>query len=353
MPRLNHHFNFIVLLLILLGLAACSNPETSGKLVKDSQFVFGTIVDITFYGDNTMKTTEALQSISSDFKQLHKAWNPWDTWAMGRANKLIKTMEWFSYNPSLYNLLVDGKKYSEKSHGLFNPTMGNFTKLWGFNSDEITIIEPPTAQQVDNLLMQLPSMNDVTISGVRIKSSKPNIVFDFGGMAKGLAVDIAINSLKKFNIQNAMINAGGDIKVIGKHGKRFWHIGIRHPRKKDSILAGIDLHPKESIFTSGDYERYFIYKGKRYHHIIDPRTGYPASESMSVTVIDPNAALADAAATALFVAGPDKWHEIALSMGIKFVLLVDAKGDIHMNPAMQKRILFHDTPQNISISQPL
>ena len=150
-----------------------------------------------------------------------------------------------------------------------------------------------------------------------------------------------------------MINAGGDIKVIGKHGDRPWHIGIRHPRKKDSVLAGIDLLPNESIFTSGDYERYFIYKGVRYHHIIDPRTGYPATKSMSVTVIHPNAALADAAATALFVAGPEEWHEIAQSMGIKYVLLVDAKGNVHMNPAMQKRISFIEKPDNIIISKPL
>jgi thiamine biosynthesis lipoprotein len=315
--------------------------------------VFGTIVDITFYGDNNIQATPALQAISSDFKHLHKAWQPWGNMAIARANKLITTTEWFSYNPSIHTLLVDGKKYAVKSQGLFNPTMGRLTKLWGFNSDVMTITEPPTAITIEALLKEMPSMNDIQLNGVRIKSTNPNVFFDFGAMAKGLAVDMAITSLKEFNINNAMINAGGDIKVIGKHGDRPWHIGIRHPRKKDSILAGVDLQTNESIFTSGDYERYFIHNGMRYHHIIDPRTGYPATESMSVTVIHPNAALADAAATALFVAGPEKWHEIAQSMGIKYVLLVDAKGGIHMNPAMQKRINFIETPQHVSISKPL
>jgi len=350
----NRLFYFTSVVMLFLSLSACSkSDDTTGKIIKDSQFVFGTIVDITFYGDKSMDATAALQSISHDLKHLHKAWHPWDTQAMGRANKLIKTTEWFSYNPSIHTLLVDGKKYSLLSKGLFNPTMGNFTKLWGFSSEELLRTEPPSKKEVNSLLAQSPSMNDISFNGIRIKSSNPNIVFDFGGMAKGLAVDIVLKTLKDFNIHNAMINAGGDIKVIGQRGNRPWHIGIRHPRKKDSVLAGVDLHSNESIFTSGDYERYFIHNGVRYHHILDPRTGYPANKTMSVTVIDSNAALADAAATALFVAGPAEWYDIAKSLGIKFVLLVDVKGDIHMNPAMQKRITLHDAPQNISISQPL
>jgi len=353
MHKNNHSLIYFFATLLCISLLACSNPASNKKIIKDSQFIFGTIVDITFYGDDSMNSTKALQSINDDFVQLHKAWHPWGNMAMGRANKLIKTMSWFSYNPSIHTLLIDGKKYSNNSHGLFNPTLGQFTKLWGFNTDEITITKPPSAQEVKILLSSMSSLNDISFNGIRIKSNNPNIVFDFGGMAKGLAVDIVIKSLKEFNIHNAMINAGGDIKVIGKHGDRAWRIGIRHPRKKDSVLAGIDLQSNESIFTSGDYERFFIYNDQRYHHIIDPRTGYPATESMSVTVIHPDAALADAAATALFVAGPKKWHEIAKSMGIKFVLLVDINGNVHMNPAMQNRITFLDKPENILISKPL
>ncbi|MFV2060467.1 MAG: FAD:protein FMN transferase [Gammaproteobacteria bacterium] len=351
MIRKNYPYWFLII--SLFSLVACSQTDSTNNEIKDSQFIFGTIVDITFYGDNNMKATEALQTISNDFKHMHKAWQPWGNMAMARANKLIVTTEWFSYNPSIHDLLVDGKKYSRLSHGLFNPAMGRFTKLWGFNTDKLTVTAPPAATEINALLDKMPSMNDLQIKGVRIKSSNPNVFFDFGAMAKGLAVDKAIKSLNEFNIHNAMINAGGDIKVIGKHGDRPWHIGIRHPRKKDSILAGIDLLANESIFTSGDYERYFMYKGVRYHHIIDPRTGYPATKSISVTVIHPDAALADAAATALFVAGPDEWYEIAQSMGIKYVLLVDANGGIHMNPAMQQRISFIEKPDNISISKPL
>ncbi len=350
---------FIVVLSNLLGMSACSKPDSPTKIPsetisKDTQYVFGTIVDVTFYGDKSMQTTQAFQAVRQDFKLLHKAWDPWGNLAMARVNRLIKTTQWFSYNPMLHKLLVDGKNLSKQSNGLFNPTMGHFTTLWGFNSNEAVLTTPPNKSKIAALLQQSTSMENISFDGVRIRSSNPNIVFDFGAMAKGLAVDLVIDSLKQFNIHNAMINAGGDIKVIGKHGNRPWYIGIRHPRKKDSILAGVELQSNESIFTSGDYERYFIHDGVRYHHIIDPRTGYPASQTMSVTVIHQDAAVADAAATALFVAGPSQWYKIALSMGIKYVLLVDAEGNLHMNPAMQKRITLIDAPKNIiTISQAL
>ena len=143
-----------------------------------------------------------------------------------------------------------------------------------------------------------------------------------------------IDLLRARGIHNAIVNAGGDLRAIGTHGARPWHIGIRHPRK-DGILASIDSAGDTSIFTSGDYERLFEVNGKRFHHILDPRTGYPATGTVAVTVVHENGAIADAAATALFVAGPADWADIARQMGIDRVMLVDSEGTIHMTPAMR------------------
>ncbi|MDQ7072543.1 MAG: FAD:protein FMN transferase [Gammaproteobacteria bacterium] len=158
----------------------------------------------------------------------------------------------------------------------------------------------------------------------------------FGAFAKGYAVDQAISALQQLGINNAIVNIGGDLRAIGSHGKRPWVVGIRHPRQ-DGIIASIALHGDESVFTSGDYERFFIYEGKRYPHILDPRTGYPANEAMSVTVLHSDASLADAAATALFVAGDD-WPTIAKSMDIEHVMLVKPDGQIEMSPKMVDRM---------------
>jgi len=136
-----------------------------------------------------------------------------------------------------------------------------------------------------------------------------------------------------------VINAGGDLSVIGQHKDRAWNIGIRDPRA-NKILASVEVKNDESVFTSGDYERLYFYRGKRYHHILDPRTGYPTQDARSVTVIHADAGLADAAATALFVAGSKHWQKTAKKMGLKYVMLIDANGDIHITPAMQLRIKF-------------
>jgi thiamine biosynthesis lipoprotein len=143
--------------------------------------------------------------------------------------------------------------------------------------------------------------------------------------------------LKQHGIKNAVINAGGDLKVIGRHGDRRWHIGIRDPRSHEAIAA-VDLQPGEAIFTSGSYERFYELNGKRYHHIIDPRTGYPAEHVASSTVIETDAAEADAAATALLIAGMNGWQKLAADMGLKQVILIDWQGKISMTPEMKNRL---------------
>jgi len=158
----------------------------------------------------------------------------------------------------------------------------------------------------------------------------------FGGFAKGFAVDAAITALQQQGINDAIVNIGGDLRAIGSHGERPWVIGIRHPRQA-GMIASIILKDDESVFTSGDYERFFQYDGKRYPHIIDPRSGHPADQATSVTVLHTNASLADAAATALFVAG-DNWPKIAHSMGVEHVMLVRPDGGIEMSPKMTDRV---------------
>ena len=108
-----------------------------------------------------------------------------------------------------------------------------------------------------------------------------------------------------------------------------------------------------AVATSGNYEKYVMMGGERYGHILDPRTGYPADQTQSVTVLYPDASTADAAATALFVAGPNDWHRVAREMGIRYVMLTDNQGRIHMNPAMQARVKLNAKNREIIISEPL
>ena len=159
--------------------------------------------------------------------------------------------------------------------------------------------------------------------------------------------------LKNMGIKNAIINTGGDLKAIGSHGDRPWQIAIKHPRK-DTWLAKIETRNEESVFTSGDYERFYSYRGKRYHHILDPRTGYPAQGTQSVSVLHTDSGLADAAATALFVAGPEQWENIAKKLELKEVMFIDEAGIIHITPAMSDRLFFNPLIETtIVITSPL
>ena len=180
-------------------------------------------------------------------------------------------------------------------------------------------------------------MADLVIDGNEVSSTNPAVELDFGGFAKGLALDWAAEKLKERGIPDAVLNAGGDVNVIGHHGKRRWHVAIRDPNGW-GVLGAVKLEPDEVLYTSGNYYRYREHDGVRYSHIIDPRTGRPVDHIVSASVIADNGALADAAATALSIAGPDGWQQTARRMGLTLVLLVDADGTILTTPQMKERV---------------
>jgi thiamine biosynthesis lipoprotein len=129
---------------------------------------------------------------------------------------------------------------------------------------------------------------------------------DIGGIAKGYAVDLAAQKLQESGIQSAIVEAGGDLIAFGSAGKgKPWKIGIRHPRRPDALFGVIEIG-EGAVATSGDYQQYFEIDGKRYHHIIDPENGYPASKCISATILAENCLEADAVVTAIFVMGPEK-----------------------------------------------
>jgi thiamine biosynthesis lipoprotein len=157
--------------------------------------------------------------------------------------------------------------------------------------------------------------------------------------------------LKQQGIHNALINIGGNVMALGTHGSRAWRVGIQHPRKP-APLATLELHDGEAVGTSGDYQRYFELEGKRYCHLIDPRTGYPVQGVQAVTILThgEHAGLqSDASSKPIFISGTAGWLAAAQKMQLSEVLLVDAQGMVHLTAAMQKRLKFTDeaTPRKI------
>ena len=338
-PVLTNHLLPITLLCAIL-LSACEQPL---KQYDYSIFTFGTLIDITLYDVNKQQADAAFEQLQNDFDEYHHHWSPWTNGDLAQLNQQIADGNPVIAIPAhLVPIIKKSISLSGHSNNYFNPAIGNLINLWQFYKYQQADIKPPDDELIQRLVKKRPQMSDLSITTKnQLLSSNPAVSLNFGAFAKGYGIALQIERLKKLGIQNAVINAGGDLSVIGKHGERPWNIGIRHPRL-DQILASIEVKDGESVFTSGDYERSYRYQGRRYHHILDPDTGYPTKGAQSVTVLHNDAGLADAAATAIFVAGSEHWQTTAKNMGIRLVLLVDANGDIHLTAAMQARIKFLD-----------
>jgi thiamine biosynthesis lipoprotein len=345
--RLPAVFTWIVL---SVGVVGCQ--DDSAKLFHERIITFGTLVDISVWGAAPELARRAANTLEQDFNYENDAWYAWRPGALARLNEHLGSGSWFTAEPSMLTLIELGRTFSRASGGLFDPAIGRLVELWGFQRTPPPD-HPPAAEAVAALVAQHPSMDDISIQGDRLRCTNVAVKLDLGGYAKGYALDLAVRRLRKMGIENAIINAGGDLRAIGSRGGRPWRIGIRDPRT-GGVLASIEVSGDESIMTSGDYERFFEYRGRRYSHILDPRTGYPAQGTESATVIDGNATQGDAAATALFVAGPERWPQVARNMGIRYVLLVDSAGMVHMTPEMAARVHFEVAPPpRVAISGPL
>lgn len=328
------------LLVAALLLAACERePTATGRTF----LAFGTLVEVTVVGPETARAEQAIDQVQQEFEWMHATWHPWEASALSRMNMLLETGAWFSAAPSVLPLLEQARELERASGGRFNPAIGKLVQLWGFEDAPAPDATPPPEAEIDALVQTAPSLADIERDGIRVRSTNPDVVLDFGAFAKGFGVDRAIALLRRLGIENAIVNAGGDLRAIGSRGDRPWRIGIRAPRG-GGVLASVEIQGDQSVFTSGDYERFFEVEGRRYHHILDPATGYPATGITSVTVMTEDGARADAAATALFVAGPKQWPQVAADMDIDKVMVVLSDGKVQMTEPMQQRMQFEVDP---------
>ena len=335
---------------LALSLAGCAGDDA--RVFRRDFLAFGTVVEVSLYGVEPAPAREAVQAVEAMFLRDHRLWHAWEPGPLQTLNRAIAAGRSAQVPDSIRLLLERAQKLEADSQGLFNPAIGALLKAWKFQQDDPAAGAPPDAAARALAAAGHPSTLQLVLDGNRVSSRNPAVQLDFGGFAKGYAIGQAMRLLRGRGLRDAVVNAGGDLCASGRHGERPWRIGIRDPRG-DGVLARIELADGECVFTSGDYERYYEQAGRRVHHILDPRSGEPARGSRSVTVIGTDPTLADAAATALFIAGPAGWHAIARSMGVRYVLLIDADGIAHMNPAMRERVRFPDGPPAVKLSAPL
>jgi len=208
----------------------------------------------------------------------------------------------------LLKLVVEAKQISAQTDGKFDISFGALGGLWRYKAEKPTLPDPSLIEA------RLPLVDYRAILVDREKKTialaKPGMAIGLGAIAKGYAVDRVAHILRSHGEDNFIINGGGDLFISGRKGDRPWKVGIQNPRDRASYFARFPVTRPGAVVTSGDYEKFFELDGKRYHHILDPDTGYPARGTVSVTILADSAARADALATGVFILGPEKGMEL-------------------------------------------
>jgi len=332
---------WLALIATILGIGGCGREP----LYQNQAYVFGTLVDVSIYGEDEARAQKLSAHVLQEFQRLHDSLHAWkDGSDLDKLNKAFAQGRQIKVSPELESILTDATKLSVRSEGLFNPAIGRLIGVWGFQRDEFTPVHPDPAE-IHKWLDANPQMTDIVVENGIASSRNPAVKLDLGGYAKGYALDLAAAYLRQEKVKGALVNIGGNIIAIGSHGNRPWRVGIQHPRKAGPI-ATLNLPNGWAIGTSGDYQRYFEMDGKRYCHIIDPRTGYPSDQMQAVTVLIPPApnagTLSDVDSKPLFISGKNGWREAAKNMGVEYALLIDPIGTISLTSAMRQRLKFED-----------
>ncbi|MBE9607780.1 FAD:protein FMN transferase [Chitinilyticum piscinae] len=338
---------WLALILALLLLAGCGKPA----LYQQESYVFGTRVQISIYGLSDAEASKHAAAVLGDLDRLHARLHAWQPSEITRLNAAIAAGQSYTVDAELRDLLLLAQDVARRSDQLFNPAVGRLVEVWGFHKDTFAPVRPD-AGQLRALLARQPSLEQLEINGLTVRSGNPAVQLDLGGFAKGWALDRAATYLRANGVRNALINIGGNVLALGHKGDQDWTVGIQHPRQAGA-MASVALQDGEAIGTSGDYQRFFERDGVRYSHLIDPRTGEPARDMMAATVIVPAGALAgtysDVAGKPLFIGGVGSASGFAKRFGIRDVLLVDAQGDVYLTSGMQQRLHWLQRPAHVRL----
>ena len=318
---------YCALLLAFMALSATTNawPEW----YKSERAIMGTLVTVDIQHDDAAVANKCSEQVFDEMNRIDRSMSPFrEDSELSRINRdaadhVIKVSD------EIYHLIDRSLDISRASDGAFDITFASVGYLYDYRNRI-----HPTEQNIENNLNAINYRNiQLDPENKTVKFRQRNVRLDLGGIAKGYAVDNAIALLEQCGINNGLVSAGGDSRVIGSRDGKPWMIGVRHPRQKGKVIVRIPLS-NSAISTSGDYERFFIESGKRYHHIINPDTGTSADKSWSATVIGDDATTTDAFSTTLFVLGADKAIKFIESQQGYDAIIIDHKGIMHYSSGL-------------------
>ena len=338
---------FIIAGLIVLITQGCTKKDKEPKMFKESRILMDTYCTITVVAPSMDMAKDAIDAGFTEIKRLEHLINYYSPDSeLSMINKAAGKHP-VKVSQETIDLIEKAIYISRITDGAFDPTIAPVLKLWKFEK-KMSDHPIPSKEAIEKAL-KLVDYRKIRIDheNSTVFLEKSGMEMDLGGIAKGYAADRAVEAIKKKGIQAALVAVAGDIRGYGLNiSGRPWKIGIQNPRPSsdnerpwEDVIATIELTEK-AISTSGDYQRYFIKNNRRYHHILNPHTGYPAhTDVISVSVIAPEGYLSDSLATAVFVLGVEKGQKLLKSLNLSGILITsDMK--FHITDDLKNKINF-------------
>ncbi len=297
--------------------------------LKREQAIMGTRIAVEFWDEDSRHAEQCAEQVFSEMRRIDALMSPYKPDSeLSHINRQAAKGA-IQISEEMVNLLKKSLHISELSNGAFDITFSSVGYLYNYREGI-----RPTEQEIQQSLPAIDYHHVLLDEKTRsIRFTQSGVRIDLGGIAKGYAVDNGIAILAACGIKGGLVSAGGDSRILGDRGNRPWMMGIRHPRKKDAVAVMLPLS-NTAISTSGDYERFFIENGERYHHIISPKTGKSVTSTWSATVIGPDATTTDALSTTLFVLGPEKGLQLIESLSGIDAIIIDARGQMHYSSGL-------------------
>ncbi len=348
MPKFKRYFNTLFILIsVMLLLSSCSKNQIkeNNEPVSQNRFLLGTIVTIKIYDNVSGKLFDEI------FNRLQEIEN---RMTINEKNSEVIQVnsnagkKFTKVSDDTFYVVEKGKYFSELSGGKFDISIGPLVKLWNIGTEEAKV---PEQWQIDEK-KSLVDYNSVLLDskGKSIMLKKKGMMLDLGGIAKGYAADEVTKILKENNVKHAIINLGGNILAYGnKPGGSKWRIGIQKPFSSKGNYVGVVSVINKAVVTSGIYERYFKEKGKTYHHILDPETGYPVENNlMSVTIITDKAIDADSLSTSAFAMGLEEGFSLIEKLDNTEAIFITKDSKIYLTSGLKNSFKLTDNSFSIA-----
>jgi len=327
-PFLNRSLLLTCIIPILVVMVSF-NTHAYAQWYQDKQAIMGTLVQVELWSESPVQAQQAISAVMSEMHRIDALMSPFkkDSELSYINTTAIKQPARASHE--MLELIRRSIEISVLSKGVFDISFASIGNLYDYrrqiNPDAGTIQQRLGAINYKNIIL------DHHASTIYFKRKDMSI--DLGGIAKGHAVDNAIRILEKLGIKMAMVSAGGDSRIISDRLGRPWMVGIKHPRISDKSSVVLPIS-STAVSTSGDYERFFIKNGTRFHHIISPKNGKSAQNSQSATIIGPESTTCDALSTTIFILGYPKGIELIESIPDYDAIIIDEQGKLHYSSGL-------------------